>query len=410
MTAKPNQPMHDDMPAPARTQTGHATPPAGGGWRTSARRLGGVCLSLALLLGSSLAIARHNRSDAFVPISLLWFAACVLVVLKSRSRLRRWALSAGVVVFAFGVVEAYLAGWLPGQHRLHLVEPLGQLHELHPILGYTARKNARVIVRKYHGREVVFDVQYTTDANGLRAGPPRADAASSSVLFLGDSLTFGWGVNDHETMPYRFEELSRGRFKSFNFAFSGYGPHHMLAILENGLERKTVESQPPRFAVYQAIPEHIDRCAGHMAWNPGGPRYVLDAQRQPRYTGPFHNAFLRNFWTLTGRSQAMIRLMQAAWRRTPQDTDLFLAVVQRSEALFRERYGGQFHILLWDRGDPDYAGILSKMRERKLAVIEIKDALPGYPEAREPYRIPHDSHPNKLAHEKIAEHLLKVLR
>jgi hypothetical protein len=105
----------------------------------------------------------------------------------------------------------------------------------------------------------------------------------------------------------------------------------------------------------------------------------------------------------------MIRLTRALTRRTPADLDLYAAVVKRSEALFKERYGGRFHVLLWDRGDPGYAEVLSAMQKQGLSVTQIKDILSDYPANREKYRIPYDSHPNQLAHEMIARHLVKTL-
>jgi hypothetical protein len=50
-----------------------------------------------------------------------------------------------------------------------------------------------------------FTFLYTTDQNGLRVSAlakqaTSPEASASSVLFLGDSFTFGWGVNDDETI------------------------------------------------------------------------------------------------------------------------------------------------------------------------------------------------------------------
>ena len=46
-------------------------------------------------------------------------------------------------------------------------------------------------------------------------------------IFFGDSMCFGEGLNDNETIPYYFEK-SNIDYRSINYGFMGHGPSHML--------------------------------------------------------------------------------------------------------------------------------------------------------------------------------------
>ena len=81
------------------------------------------------------------------------------------------------------------------------------------------------------GGETLYAVVYSVDKRGLRVEPPLAPGhGDRCVLFFGCSYTFGEGVNDAETLPYRTGVLAEGRLRMINFGLHGYGPHQMLAV------------------------------------------------------------------------------------------------------------------------------------------------------------------------------------
>ncbi|MEK8021721.1 MAG: hypothetical protein VSS75_033010, partial [Candidatus Parabeggiatoa sp.] len=171
-------------------------------------------LMLVTLFAVSLAVLYYNRHDAFVYVSLLWFFACIVVMFISKPTVQLWALYTGTAILTFGFCEAYLAGWF-SKKTPELIEfsvSNSAYFQAHNILGYVPKKDIQVIAQKSYANELLYNVQYTIDKNGLRLGfnqskkPPM-----NSVLFFGGSFTFGEGVNDNETMPYRFEE--KGIFK-----------------------------------------------------------------------------------------------------------------------------------------------------------------------------------------------------
>lgn len=61
---------------------------------------------------------------------------------------------------------------------------------------------------------------------------------NEDVMFFGGSFTYCDGVEDYETLPYLFQEISQGQYQAYKFGFSDYGAYHTLLILESGLGKR----------------------------------------------------------------------------------------------------------------------------------------------------------------------------
>src|SRR5207247_10000624 len=120
-------------------------------------------------------------------------------------------------------------------------------------LRYAPDANRRVTARKLYRDQVLYDVTYTIGPDGLRVAPPAYDVAvGGCVVFFGDSVSFGEGVNDDQTFPYLVGLKTEGRYRIYNFAFSGYGPHQMLAALQAGRVARIVLCRSTR-VIYLTI-------------------------------------------------------------------------------------------------------------------------------------------------------------
>lgn len=115
--------------------------------------------------------------------------------------------------------------------------------------GYVLRPNAR----DYH-READFSVTYTVDAGGRRLTPAPANPRAT-VVFVGDSFTFGTGVEDHETYSWLLgSEHWRGA-KVVNAGVGGWGITQGYLAIDDLLSAQPL----PTAIVYQMIPDDIFR-------------------------------------------------------------------------------------------------------------------------------------------------------
>ena len=128
--------------------------------------------------------------------------------------------TATVLLFLLSTAAALVAG--EGVVRLLAPQPLRPAwdDELGGI------RVARPGVRGRHSAPGAFDVTVTINRQRLRGRReygPRPDGATR-IAVLGDSMTFGWGVEDGETYPAQLEEILQaggGRVEVINAGFPG---------------------------------------------------------------------------------------------------------------------------------------------------------------------------------------------
>ena len=376
-----------------------------------------MSVGLSLLAGVGLTVASIEFMPApFVWAALLWVVLLgVTAAIEKRSRRRAAWVNLAAVVLTLGIAEGYF--WL--QHDAVPDKRFDGSYTTdyflaHELLGYAPAKSYQATVMKYVGEELIYDTVYTIDAQGLRVAPPHDPTmAESAVLFFGGSITFGEGMEDTETMPYQLGLKTQAHFPIYNFGFHGYGPHQMLAALQQGLVEKLVE-QTPSLVIYQAISAHVARSAGRTSWDRHGPRYLLDEKGDVYLAGHFDDVEEEKGEADTSRLNRsfLYQRLFGQYRATPEtDLRLYLAIVKAArDDVLRRWPGCAFEILLWENPtDPDAAtseAILQGLTAADIPVHRVSDILPGYVETPEQYELsPHDVHPTAQAHELIANYL-----
>ena len=308
----------------------------------------------------------------WLPVPWLWpiliSSALLLMQVRFKRRTARtlvcWNL--GIVLLLIAVSEAWLAtvdsrkAEEAGRIRTDQV----YVSSDDPVLGYVLRPNTKRQAVKYYDEEIVYDVTCTVDADGLRISPPCRADCTSSVLFFGCSHTYGEGVNDDETMPYRAAILTDGHFQIYNFGVHGYGPQHMLALIETG-RVKSIVKELPRHAIYlTSYPSHAYRAAGRYHWLQTSPRYTIDSSGAPVRQGSFRDSnYEHPIWLwLRGHidKSSIGHHFLMPWRPlTNADERRFLAIVKTSADLLKREYPSiQFHVLFWG-SDKSIIGRLS---------------------------------------------------
>ena len=351
-----------------------------------------------------------------LPVPFVWIglgAAALLALVALRARLRGsrlLALYTAAGILGVAGAEAWLAA--RGHERMEGYEP-GAYFRDDPLLGYALRPDQQVQARWMVGGESVYDVVYTIDGSGLRVEPPVAPGGGSEcVLFFGGSFTFGEGVGDSETLPYRTGVRAGGRVRSLNFGLHGYGPHHMLAALEEGVVEQALDGCELRLVVYQGVWFHAFRSAGREIWDRRGPRYELDARGDAVRRGRFDDEAALRLRRAT-RERLMRSFLYRALaepRRRPSEAEkeLYAAIVDRSRRLVETRWpDARFHVLFWDE---TWVPLEQPLEARDLRVHRVTRILPDWHDHRERYQVhAHDAHPNALAFDRLAAFVVTEL-
>lgn len=352
-------------------------------------------------------------NQPYLWIFSFWLLACIYAALVSRRTLSRaiWV-NLGAVVLALLLLEAYFYSQQePPDKTRYAGRYTRDYFIADNLLGYGPTKGISATAQKYFADSLVYNVVYSIGPDGLRVAPPYQQGATGCVLFFGDSLTFGEGLTDEQAMPYRVGILSAGRYRVYNFAFHGYGPHQMLAQLEQSVVQRTIACQP-QHAIYQAIVPHIARVAGRAFWDKHGPRYRITSGHQVVLSGHFDDTPAAAVITALRLREMQIytHLLGDLRPYSDADIELYLDVVQQARDAFEREYpGGKFHVLLWHyRGDRVYDQVMNGLRARQLDVRSVDAILPQYAAHPEIYQIgAHDAHPNARADDLIADYVLK---
>ncbi len=339
-------------------------------WAHALCRLGALLTGLRLVAGG-----RGLWTDPGPPDPAGWLPVILGVLLVSagavprlplagsalgalaRAMARTWKLWLPVAagLFPILVLEAACSLILPPRvpHFSRFLE--GGFFVPDPILGYKPRPSSRVSLemRDPQGR-TLYRATYHTDACSRRITPRLAtQPAEAFALFFGCSMTFGEGLQDDETLPARFADL-RPRYRSYNYAFSGYGPQQMLEHLKNP-ELPAQIGEGNGILVYPFIDDHVPRAIGSMVvvenWGRTFPCYALDASGNLRREGTFWSArpVVSRLYQMLFLSET-VRFFDLSFppRLTAGHLRLTSAIIAESYRQFKARFpAGRFVLLLY---------------------------------------------------------------
>ncbi len=380
-----------------------------------ARKTAGLVLAAGVLC-----LAFAYVALKYLPVPFAWLFAVVVLgstaamVYVANSNWKAVFLNTLVVFLLLAAIEVYFHFDRKPITRDTLEtlsgEPL-DLDQPHAVLGYGPAPGAEGTWTRYIGDDFVYQMSLSIDANGFRTMPNDEDIALPCIFFFGGSYTFGSGVNDNETAAYRVAQSTAGQYRVFNLAYRGYGPHQMLAALEDDSHAGVLGCRAS-VAIYQMIPNHIDRAAGLVSWDENGPKYVLngagDAVRQGTFAKPSQAA--KNLLEkIADRSTIYSRLRRfLADKATEDSAALTHAILRRANDIVTTGVsGGQFHVIYWPAATPLTTTVIEGLENDGIAVHPIAQILPNLRTASHQYRLhKYDGHPNQLAHQLISEYVV----
>ena len=352
------------------------------------------------------------NSNAFAYAFLVLLLYCAIAAyFEKKEWLRLFFIYAGSVIMALFIGECYFGS--QGDHfsREYDLVYGDDLIRSDSLLGMVPMENSQMKSRAFRNDSLLYEVTINIDRNGRRKTPLIDNDSSGALMFFGGSFTYGDGVEDDETLPYQFQEATKGKYQAYNFGFSGHGAHQTLAILEHGLEKRGASDHSHYFGIYSLITDHVLR-GTYSAYNTNSPRYRFDENGNLNYEGLFSKTAHR-FNNYLFKSNLVKALNPLVEKPMQKDVDLMIAMLEQSAKIFEKRYQGEFYCLLWETAYEAHEGIYEKIREglnqKGLKYIEINDILTDFSTDPLQYIIPNDGHPNALANQKIAAYLAEFL-
>jgi len=246
-------------------------------------------------------------------------------------------------------------------------------------------------------------VTIRTNAWGLRgADVPSRDPNVRRVLFLGGSITLGWGVKEGDTVTEQLNKM---------FAEKG----QKVEILNGGIGNYNAERYVERFfAEFQGL-EPSDIVVQY---------FLRDAERLDAGGGNFflrHSQLVVTLWIAANRLTGKIgeKSLEDHYRAVYQEDQLGYRAMQASLKKLAD-YAKAKHIRIYLAMTPDvhnlsnYPFVSIHKRMRRVAEADgyaFVDLLPAFGKLSpdQVWAMPGDPHPNALGHHLMAEAIFPVL-
>lgn len=347
----------------------------------------------------------------WIGIFLLVMLALLIHIFQKKTFAQMFFLYTAMVIAALTGFEAYIA-FRGGPSSVNTKHEGGRPEQRDDILGYKPTPDNRYSRIKTFKEDLIFDVSYETDENGMRISPPfNADSLLGHCLFFGGSFTYGIGVENEEALPYQVGIESGGKFRTSNFGCGGYGPHQMLAALKSGIVKNIIpDNETPKYIFYQAIDDHVRRVAGWVSWDSHGPRFVFDDKGEIIHSGHFDDNNTFRDWSvnLLRKSKAYRQSFETRSNLSDKEIELYINIVnaakRESETLFPQ---SKFYVIFWDKKKPLHEKIAAALQKAGLPVINISDILPTEKNFHEHVLHKYDPHPTANAYRMIADYLVE---
>jgi hypothetical protein len=343
---------------------------------------------------------------------------------------------AGVLVI---LAVSGLAGFLLAEIGLRLFSP--QIYPVHPPGMYSETGRAVPgLTPGFSGRlqRAEFDAAFSINSSGFRGAEPSPRRDNTvRIVALGDSQTFGFGVEDHETFAVQLEGLLAAEFPGLdvqvvNTGTPGYGTYAQLEILQAlwpDLDPDIVllqflpanDFEENRDAVALMLPRVRDGMLTEVA--PPGEAAQLPVWLRVLYWSKAHSHFMKLLSESAGYAAMRLGLAQnvaALWgedfseRDAELTGDLLVKVAETAQA------GGAQMLFLYstakhDLMSADYApqrsrGVIESAAGRSGAAwIDVNERMLAYAEPHRFYFV-RDGHWSPAGHRAVAEIVAAELR
>ncbi|MCU0612961.1 MAG: hypothetical protein MUE60_14390 [Candidatus Eisenbacteria bacterium] len=258
----------------------------------------------------------------------------------------------------------------------------------HPTLGHTIQPGRIRIVlpggRSFTATHLEDCTRATRSLDARMGTVPQGE-----IWVFGCSFTYGWAVDDHETFPWRLQELLPG-FDIVNLGISGYGTLQAFTRFEEALAQRTA----PKIAIlaYASIQEERNVLARSWKKNLAqlGKGGLLVRDLRPTTYRALPGA---RRWALANAMDDALNKVEVRLRKSNRVSK---AIVEAFYQLAEDRGVNPLIACLTD--DPASQGILDHCRRARIPCVDVSVdlTLPQYT------NLPSDPHPSPLAHQHYA--------
>jgi hypothetical protein len=370
--------------------------------RTSRKLSRKVPYAVILILLSLIALmeARHPFPSFRLATFILAFLVLAGTVSMLRGKLRDGLVVLASLAFGLSMIEA--TATILGTNVAPVMVTKGWAAR-QPVIGWGPEHPGRFHYEKTDPKSgiTIYSADYTIDSNLLRE--TRSVETGPTIVFFGDSFTFGFGLNDAETLPQVFADLLGRKQRVLNLAFGGYGPQQFLAELQTGRFDGVIGAQP-RLFIFMTAARHAERaaCKAYWLW---GPRYALE-NGQVALKGACYEGL--SLWVREWlEHMASYRLFVEPYlpKATHEDIELYIRILLAAVNLGKEKYGVTTlipYIRVPYIGDDSLNGtgfsndeVIQRLRDGGAMVVDVSLAKEEAAGAK--LKIEGDGHPTPLA-------------
>jgi lysophospholipase L1-like esterase len=264
-----------------------------------------------------------------------------------------------------------------------------------PLVGHVHRPNGEEHLMNTTVR--ISSAGFRDDEYSLERNPSRR------IIFLGDSLTFGWGVEKHESFEHLLEKRLDAQTPTeiINFAAGNYNTvQEVNLFLDEGLKY-----DPDQVVLFYFINDAEP--------NPQKSRFPwLGNMRIVTFYWSRVKALLTRFSDTAGFQAYYAALYREGAEGLLRSQEAFL---QLKRACSENGIGlrvvllPELHDLIDYPFSREYALVEGFLRENEIAVLDLTPFFSGEQHPESLWVAPDDAHPNAIAHRRIAEYSLDFI-
>jgi hypothetical protein len=289
---------------------------------------------LILLCLIALMEARHPFPSFRLATFILAFLALAGMASRLRGKLRGGLAVLASLAFGLSIIEATAAIRETKELRL----ATNGLWVRQPVMGWGPDHPGRFHAEKTDPKSgiPIYTADYTIDSNLLRE--THSVETGPTIVFFGDSFTFGGGLNDADTLPQVFADLLGRKQRVLNLGFPGYGPPQFLAELQTGRFDGVIGAQP-RLFIFMTMAEHAERATCKSFWAVDGPRYALENGQVVLKGACYEGLRARVREWLENMASYRLFIEPYLQKPTHEDVELYIRMLLASVSLAKEKYG-----------------------------------------------------------------------